>query len=95
MTIPKTAIPYGTSPVVYIDGQEALNQGYTQDTNNFYVWYTTQFSTHQIKIQFTVPSNLQATPFGSWLAVGVTVSQIILIYTVIAVRRLKRKPENA
>ena len=56
MTIPKTAIEYGTTPVIYIDGQQAPNQGFTQDTNNFYVWYTTQFSTHQMAIQFTVPS---------------------------------------
>jgi hypothetical protein len=95
MTIPKTAIPYGTNPVVYIDGQKALNQGYAQDTDNFYVWYITQFSTHQMKIQFTVPSNLQATTFGPLLAVGVTVPEIIVIYIIIAVKRLKRKPENA
>jgi hypothetical protein len=95
MTIPKTAILYGTTPQIYIDGQQATNQGYTQDVNNFYVWYTTQFGTRQMKIQFTVPSNLQAASFGSLLAVGVTVPEIILIYIAIAVRRLKRKPENA
>jgi hypothetical protein len=95
MTIPKTAIPYGTNPVIYIDGLQATNQGYTQDSNNFYVWYTTHFSTHQVKVQFAVSSALQAISFGSVLAVGVTVPEIILIYIVIAVRRLKRKPENA
>jgi hypothetical protein len=95
MTIPKTAIHYGTTPVIYIDDLQVTNQGYTQDANNFYVWYTTQFSTHQVAIQFVVPSTSQATSFGSVLAVGVTVPEIILIYTVIALRRLKRKPENA
>jgi hypothetical protein len=53
MTIPKSAIPFGTSPIIYIDNQAAQNQGYTQDPNNYYVWYTTHFSTHQITIQFT------------------------------------------
>ena len=95
MTIPKTAIQLGTTPVIYIDGQQAPNQGYTQDTKNFYVWYTTQFSTHQMAIQFTVPSTLKASSSLSVFAVLLTVPEIVLIYTVIAIRRLRRKPENA
>jgi hypothetical protein len=95
MTIPKTDIPYGTTPLISIDGQQATNQGYTQDANNFYIWYTTQFSTHQVKVQFTASSTLQTISFDSVLAIGVTVPEIILLYTVIAIRRLKRKPENA
>jgi hypothetical protein len=95
ITIPKTAILYGTSPVIFIDGHQATNQGYKQDANNFYVWYTTQFSTHQVKIQFEASSTTQAVSFGPELAVGITVPEIILVYTVVAVRRLKRKPDNA
>jgi hypothetical protein len=91
----KTAIHYGTSLVILIDDQQALNQGYTQDANNFYVWYTTHFSTHQVKVNFAVPSTSQVISFGSLLAVGITVPEIILIYAVVAVRRLTRKPENA
>ena len=94
MTIPKTAIQYGTTPIIYIDGQQASNQGYTQDTDNFYVWYTTQFSTHQMTIQFTIASTSKASSFGSVFAVILTVPEIILIYTVIAIRRLKQKPDN-
>jgi hypothetical protein len=94
MTIPKNAIAFGTTPIIYIDGQEATNMGYTQDSENFYVWYTTQFSTHQVAIQFEVPSTLQDLSFISMLAIGVTVPEIILVYTVIAVKRLKHKPEN-
>jgi hypothetical protein len=94
ITIPKTAIPYGTTPVVFIDDQQATNQGYTQDAENFYVWYTTQFSTHQVTIQFAVPLTSHAASFGPVLAVGIIVPEIILAYAVIAVRRLKRKPEN-
>jgi hypothetical protein len=95
MTIPKTATLYGTNPFVYIDDQQAPSQGYTQDANNFYVWYTTSFSTHQVSIQFVVPSTLQAISFGSVLAVGIAVAEIISIFTVIAVNRLRRKPDNA
>jgi hypothetical protein len=95
MTIPKNAILNGVSPVIFIDGKQASNQGYAQDANNFYIWYTTQFSIHQVKIQFVVSSMLQASPFGSVLAVGITVPEIVLIFAVIAFRRLKRKPDNA
>ncbi len=101
MTIPKTSISYGTSPVVNIDGQQASNQGYTQDANNFYVWYTTSFDTNlagqgsQVTVQFLVPSKLPATSIGSVLVVGIAVIEIISVFTVIAVRRLRRKPDNA
>ena len=57
ITIPKSAITYGTTPTIYIDGQPAQDQGYTQDTNNYYVWYTTSFSTHQVSIVFTTTPN--------------------------------------
>jgi hypothetical protein len=53
ITIPISAVPYGTTPTIYVDGQPAQNQGYTQDSNNYYVWYTTHFSTHQITVVFT------------------------------------------
>jgi N-acetylneuraminic acid mutarotase len=56
ITMPKSAVPYGTAPTVYIDGQPAQNQGSTQDSSNYYVWYTTHFSTHQISIVFTSSS---------------------------------------
>ena len=95
MTIPKAAIDLGISPVTYIDGQRAPNQGYTEDTNNFYVWYITQFSTHQVAIQFTFPSISKASSSLSVFAVLLIVPEIVLIYTVIAIRRLRRKPENA
>ena len=57
ITVPISAVPYGTTPTIYIDGQPAQNQGYTQDSNNYYVWYTTHFSTHQISIIFTARSS--------------------------------------
>jgi hypothetical protein len=94
LTIPKTAIPYGTNPVVFIDGQQAANQGYAQDPENFYVWYTTQFSTHLIKIQFTFHLPSQTSSLEPLFAVGIITPEIILVYTVIAVRRLRRRPEN-
>jgi hypothetical protein len=94
MTIPKTAILYGTAPVVFIDGQQAKNQGYTQDPENFYVLYSTQFSTHQIKIQFVVPLMPQQSSFTTVLTICFIIPEIVVVYTVIAVKRLRRKPEN-
>jgi hypothetical protein len=95
MTIPKNAIPFGITPSIFTDELLATNQGFTQDANNYYVWYTTEFSVHQIKIQFIGALTSQAITFGPVLAVGIAVPEIFLVYVVIAARRLKRKPENA
>lgn len=56
ITIPISIVSYGTTLIIYIDGQPASNQGYTQDGNNYYVWYITQFSAHEISIVFTAKS---------------------------------------
>jgi hypothetical protein len=65
VTIPKNAVPYGITPTIYIDNQITPDQGYSQDANNYYVWYTTHFSTHKISIVFTATA---ATPeFSSWV----------------------------
>jgi hypothetical protein len=79
LTIPKNAIPYQTAPAVYIDGQQIENQGYTQDADNYYVWYTTHFSTHQISIVFAqsvlipeFPAVLLAMAFLSMVTAAVT-----------------------
>jgi hypothetical protein len=53
VTVPKNAVPYGTAPTIYIDGQPAQDQGYTQDAISYYLWYTTRFSTHGVSIVFT------------------------------------------
>ena len=57
VTVPKSAVLYGTIPTIYIDGQSAQNQGYSQDANNYYAWYMTHASTHKISIVFTPASN--------------------------------------
>jgi hypothetical protein len=90
----KSAISNGENPVVFIDGQKASNQGYTQDATNFYEWYTTKFSTHYVTTQFTLPSESSALSFWPVLAVGLTVPEIVLIYTIIAIRHLRRRPDN-
>jgi hypothetical protein len=53
ITISKSQIPYGSEPIVYIDDIAAQNQGFTEDSQNYYVWFTVSFSTHQIDVTFT------------------------------------------
>ena len=83
VTIPKTMVPNAVSIAVLIDGQPAQNQGYSQNANYYYVWFTTHFSTHQVSIVFaktTTPSN--PTPSSSGLqnpAIGLDWVQIAIL----------------
>lgn len=56
ITIPKNYVPYGNISTVYIDNQPAQNQSCTQDTSNYYVWYMTDFSSHNVSVVFAIPS---------------------------------------
>jgi parallel beta-helix repeat protein len=85
MTIPKTQNLQGT-PAIYIDGALAENQGYTQDADNYYVWYTTHFSTHQVTVVFTpmqsVAGGDNKVDFNGALygfAVGAVVASIVIV----------------
>lgn len=40
MTIPKNSILGGTEPTVAANGAQAENEGFAQDGDNFYVWFT-------------------------------------------------------
>ncbi len=63
VTIQKTMVPNAASVAVLIDGQIAQNQGYSQNANYYYVWFTTHFSTHQVSIVFATDSpNSTASP---------------------------------
>jgi len=100
ITLPKTSIPYGTNPVVYIDNNQVLNQGYTQDADNYYVWYTTHFSTHEVTIQFTsTPSPTPTiTPNPSTMSLNVPVIAAIIlmglvIFGLLVKRKSRQKPQ--
>ena len=91
MTIPKAFIPYGKVPVIFIDDQRAENQGYIQDSNCYYVWYTTHFSTHQVSVEFTASTNsepnggsIQQNPYE--VLVGALVGIIIVLIVMIALK---------
>jgi hypothetical protein len=91
ITIPKSAVPYGTTPTLYIDGQPAQDQGYTQDANNYYVWYTTQFSTHEVSIVFTTtfpsPSPTVSKFPVQLLGITLVASMIIVLSAVIIAKK--------
>jgi len=88
VTIPKSAVPFGTTPTIYIDGKPASNQGFTQDSNNYYVWYTTHFSTHQISIVFITTAFPHSPKAQSSLLqeviYGVAVAAVIVSIVVVA-----------
>ena len=86
VTIPKSAVPYGTTPTIYIDNQPAQDQGYTQDANNYYAWYTTHFSTHQVSIVFTTTSS-SSLPQEAIYGVAVAVAVVVIVAVVLMLRK--------
>jgi hypothetical protein len=88
LTIPKTAEPYGNMPTIYIDNQPAKNQGYTQDSDNFYVWYTTHFSTHEVSIVFAKNSSSSLAPE---VILGITLAFITMVIAAIVLILKKKK----
>jgi hypothetical protein len=56
ITVPKIAVFSRSLPTVYIDNQTARNQGNTQDEANYYVWYTIEFSNHNVNC-FLIEAN--------------------------------------
>jgi parallel beta-helix repeat protein len=87
ITIPKNQVPNGIAPIVYIDGQEAPNQSYTQDSQNYYVYFTVSFSTHQIDITFTIQPPADYTLWIIMAAVAVLIIAAAFIV-------LKRQRKN-
>jgi hypothetical protein len=64
ITIPKSAVTYGISPIIFINNQSTINQGYNQDNNNYYVWYATHISRPEVSIVFT-GNSISPTPATS------------------------------
>ena len=86
--IPKSAIPYGTNPTIYIDAQQATGQGWSEDANNFHVWFITQISTHLVSIVFTTDSSLPS-EFSLWIILPVVF--VIACISLVFMLLLRRK----
>jgi hypothetical protein len=91
ITIPKTSVAYGTTPIIYVDGQSAPNQGYTQDANNYYVWYTTHFSTHKVSIVFAKGSSIPEFPSSVILSLFAVSTTVIIIGALVLTKSKKCK----
>jgi hypothetical protein len=98
MTITKSSVLYGTQPVIYIDNVPAQDQGYTQDSTNYYVWFSTHFSEHQVSIVFA-EAGPTAIPIAeqnmSLTFLGIVIAVVILAVAALAFvaifRRKKKK----
>jgi hypothetical protein len=90
ITIPISAVPYGTTPTIYIDGQPASNQGYIQDSNNYYLWYTTQFSTHQVSIVFTAKSSIPEFPSSVILSLVIILAVSVSVVLTLRNRKMSK-----
>jgi hypothetical protein len=97
LTIPKNVVTYGASPIIYIDGQRAQTQGNAQDANNYYVWYTTRFSTHDVSIVFAAtpnntdtPSQFHGLPQEVTYVVVIAVAIVAIVAVMFVVRRVRK-----
>jgi hypothetical protein len=87
ITIPKSQVPSGLTPSVYIDGTQAASQSYTQDSNNYYVTFSTHFSTHQVEIRFSVPPAPAPFPYLEVAVIAVVVIAVVSGGLFFAMRR--------
>jgi hypothetical protein len=96
VTIPKTSVPTGATPQVYIDGELCLNQGYTEDANNYYVYYTTHFSTHTVDIEFNANATATGEQIPQWaLVAALVVVLLVVLGAVFAVGKRARKSASS
>jgi hypothetical protein len=94
ITIPKSSVAYGTTPVLYIDGAVTADSGFSEDSANFYVWYTVHFSTHDLTIVFNAPPQPTAQPGlpqTTIIAAAAIVAVIVVISAILLTRRARAK----
>jgi hypothetical protein len=97
MTLPNNALPNAANPTIYIDNQLALDQGYTEDADNYYIWYTTHFSTHQISIQFSngaVRGGVEGEANFIQIIYGVAVALVIVISVAVVLKLVAREKKK-
>jgi len=79
LTIPKSAIPFEAEPKISIDGIPAQIQGYTQDTDNYYMWYTTNFSTQKLTVTFTTAPSLNSLEYAIYGIVVLSIVSVVVL----------------
>ena len=98
VTIPKSTVDFATSPIIYIDGSKALDQGYSQDDSNYYVWFNTHFSSHDVSIIFSsMVSNSESIPQTTIYIVFCMILILVIISGIVIYKKrydLQNKFEN-
>ncbi len=56
VTVPKSAVPKRAVPVVYVDGEQAAAQGWTEDGDSYHVWFSAFFGAHEVELVFPTPA---------------------------------------
>jgi hypothetical protein len=79
LPIPKSAVVAEAKPILYVDGQQCQEQGYTQDNDNYYVWCATHFSTRELAVTFTSPAKNGSEPTIFYTA---TIAKLLLLVIV-------------
>ncbi len=80
VTIPISAVPYGTIPTVYVNNGVAQNQGYSHDSKNYYVWFKTGYSTYELSIAFqTQPAPSDFPLWATIVIIGIVIASIVLV----------------
>ena len=88
ITVPKTTVNYGATPKIYLNSQVAPDQGFSQDANNYYVWYKTIFSDYELSIVFA--SNAAPDGFPLWIILLIVIIVFSLSVTALVLSK-KRK----
>ena len=80
VTIPISAVPYGTNPTVYVNNGVAQNQGFTHDSKNYYVWFKTGYSTYELSIAFeTQPAHSDFPIWAVIIIIGIVIASILVV----------------
>jgi hypothetical protein len=85
VTVPRPAIPSGSSIVVYVDGVRNNAAMLTDDASSNYVYFLMPYGTHSVELQFERPS----APYVQYLA-GAVLAAGILGSLIIVFDRKKR-----
>lgn len=89
ISVPKSALAYGVTPKVYLNDQVAMDQGFSQDANNYYISYKTLFSNYELSIVFA----LKAVP--TEFPMAVVLSIVVIVFVSFLTVLLRKKIEQS
>lgn len=82
LSVPKSDVPSGLSPVVYINGDKAATQSFTQDGNYYNVTFSTHFSTDSVDITFLQSATPSPGPVPEFPYQSIAVAALIVVVSV-------------